>query len=141
MGSAPEGSDPAGAQALVAPARLIASNAGVEGDVIIEKLTGKPFEMGYNAVSLQLILVDHKSGHPACTVLLQRRFVQCCRAHLAGISACSRVYSRQPAALRTLELRAHVTGVVAGAVCTLHLVGCRTKSFHLYAIHGGWHMA
>jgi hypothetical protein len=39
-----------GAQALVAPARLIASNAGVEGDVIIEKLMGQPFEMGYNAV-------------------------------------------------------------------------------------------
>ncbi len=38
-----------GAQALVAPARLIA-NAGVEGDVIIEKLMGQPFEMGYNAV-------------------------------------------------------------------------------------------
>ncbi len=38
------------AQALVAPARLIASNAGVEGDVIIEKLMGQPFEMGYNAV-------------------------------------------------------------------------------------------
>ena len=30
--------------------RLIASNAGVEGDVIIEKLLGKPFEIGYNAV-------------------------------------------------------------------------------------------
>ncbi len=39
-----------GAQALMAPARLIASNAGVEGDVIIEKLMGQPFEMGYNAV-------------------------------------------------------------------------------------------
>ena len=37
-------------QALVAPARLIANNAGVEGDVIIEKLMGQPFEMGYNAV-------------------------------------------------------------------------------------------
>ncbi len=34
----------------MAPARLIASNAGVEGDVIIEKLMGQPFEMGYNAV-------------------------------------------------------------------------------------------
>lgn len=34
----------------MAPARLIASNAGVEGDVIIEKLLGTPFEMGYNAV-------------------------------------------------------------------------------------------
>ena len=52
-------------QALVAPARLIASNAGVEGDVIIEKLTGKPFEMGYNAVRLRLTLVARKSG-PAC---------------------------------------------------------------------------
>lgn len=30
--------------------RLIASNAGVEGDVIIEKLLGKAFEIGYNAV-------------------------------------------------------------------------------------------
>lgn len=30
--------------------RLIASNAGVEGDVIIEKLLGQPFQIGYNAV-------------------------------------------------------------------------------------------
>jgi chaperonin GroL len=39
------------AKALKAPARLIAHNAGVEGDVIIEKLAGTPFEMGYNAMA------------------------------------------------------------------------------------------
>ena len=33
-----------------APARLIANNAGVEGDVIVEKLLGQPWEMGYNAM-------------------------------------------------------------------------------------------
>ena len=33
-----------------APARLIASNAGVEGEVIVEALMGQPFEMGYNAM-------------------------------------------------------------------------------------------
>ena len=38
------------AKALRAPVRLIASNAGVEGDVIIEKLLGKDFQIGYNAV-------------------------------------------------------------------------------------------
>ena len=38
-------------KALRAPARLIAANAGVEGDVIIEKLLGTPFEMGYNAMT------------------------------------------------------------------------------------------
>jgi len=32
------------------PARLIASNAGVEGEVIVEALSGQPFEMGYNAM-------------------------------------------------------------------------------------------
>ena len=37
-------------KALVCPARLIANNAGVEGDVIVESLLGKPFETGYNAV-------------------------------------------------------------------------------------------
>ena len=40
------------AKSLRAPVRLIASNAGVEGDVIIEKLLGKPFEIGYNAVRM-----------------------------------------------------------------------------------------
>lgn len=35
---------------LQAPARLIASNAGVEGDVIIERLLGQPWELGYNAM-------------------------------------------------------------------------------------------
>ena len=33
-----------------APARLIASNAGVEGEVIVEALMGQPFHMGYNAM-------------------------------------------------------------------------------------------
>ena len=41
-------------KSLVCPARLIANNAGVEGDVIIERLLGKSFETGYNAVSLRL---------------------------------------------------------------------------------------
>ena len=40
------------AKSLRAPVRLIASNAGVEGDVIIEKLLGKAFEIGYNAVRI-----------------------------------------------------------------------------------------
>ena len=35
---------------LQAPARLIANNAGVEGDVIVEKLLGQPWEQGYNAM-------------------------------------------------------------------------------------------
>lgn len=39
-------------KSIVCPARLIANNAGFEGDVIIESLLGKPFEMGYNAVSI-----------------------------------------------------------------------------------------
>lgn len=39
------------AKSLKAPARLIAHNAGVEGDVIIEKLIGTPFEQGYNAMA------------------------------------------------------------------------------------------
>jgi chaperonin GroL len=38
-------------KALKAPARMIAANAGVEGDVIVEKLSGTAFEMGYNAMS------------------------------------------------------------------------------------------
>lgn len=33
-----------------APARLIADNSGVEGEVIVQQLLGKPFEMGYNAM-------------------------------------------------------------------------------------------
>ena len=33
-----------------APARLIANNAGVEGEVIVEALMGLSFEMGYNAM-------------------------------------------------------------------------------------------
>mmetsp|Transcript_30753 Transcript_30753/g.68139 ORF Transcript_30753/g.68139 Transcript_30753/m.68139 type:complete len:404 (-) Transcript_30753:1149-2360(-) len=37
-------------KALRAPCRIIAENAGVEGEVIIQKLLGMPFEMGYNAM-------------------------------------------------------------------------------------------
>ncbi|GAB4818835.1 hypothetical protein N2152v2_005881 [Parachlorella kessleri] len=37
-------------KALRAPARIIAENAGVEGEVIVQKLLGQPFEVGYNAM-------------------------------------------------------------------------------------------
>jgi chaperonin GroL len=37
-------------KSLTAPARLIADNAGVEGEVIVQQLLGKPFEQGYNAM-------------------------------------------------------------------------------------------
>jgi chaperonin GroEL (HSP60 family) len=38
-------------QALLAPASLIAHNAGVEGEVIVEKIKGSEWEFGYNAMS------------------------------------------------------------------------------------------
>lgn len=37
-------------KSLSAPARLIANNAGVEGDVIVEKVFGKSWDLGYNAM-------------------------------------------------------------------------------------------
>jgi len=37
-------------KALRAPTRVISQNAGVEGEVIVQKLLGKPFEIGYNAL-------------------------------------------------------------------------------------------
>ena len=37
-------------QALMAPACLIANNAGVEGEVVIEKILEKEWAMGYNAM-------------------------------------------------------------------------------------------
>eukprot|EP00270_Netrium_digitus_P007267 TRINITY_DN211_c0_g1_i1.p1 TRINITY_DN211_c0_g1~~TRINITY_DN211_c0_g1_i1.p1 ORF type:complete len:625 (-),score=232.29 TRINITY_DN211_c0_g1_i1:385-2193(-) len=38
-------------KALLAPAALIASNAGVEGAVIVEKILESPWEIGYNAMT------------------------------------------------------------------------------------------
>ena len=38
-------------KSLRAPLKKIAENAGLEGEVIVEKLLGTPFEMGYNAMS------------------------------------------------------------------------------------------
>eukprot|EP00242_Pyramimonas_sp_CCMP2087_P016804 CAMPEP_0198211252 /NCGR_PEP_ID=MMETSP1445-20131203/22843_1 /TAXON_ID=36898 /ORGANISM="Pyramimonas sp., Strain CCMP2087" /LENGTH=588 /DNA_ID=CAMNT_0043885471 /DNA_START=68 /DNA_END=1834 /DNA_ORIENTATION=+ len=38
-------------KALVAPCRLIASNAGVEGDVIVDKVSKSEWRMGYNAMT------------------------------------------------------------------------------------------
>ncbi|KAG1669626.1 hypothetical protein FOA52_010786 [Chlamydomonas sp. UWO 241] len=38
-------------RALRAPCRIIADNAGVEGEVVVQKLLGQPFRMGYNAMS------------------------------------------------------------------------------------------
>lgn len=37
-------------KALCAPCRIIAQNAGVEGDVIVEAVMGRPFDVGYNAM-------------------------------------------------------------------------------------------
>lgn len=38
-------------QALVAPAALIAQNAGVEGEVVVEKIKDGEWEIGYNAMT------------------------------------------------------------------------------------------
>lgn len=37
-------------KALRAPCRRIAENSGVEGEVIVQKVLGQPFEVGYNAM-------------------------------------------------------------------------------------------
>lgn len=37
-------------QALVSPAALIARNAGVEGEVVVEKIKESEWEIGYNAM-------------------------------------------------------------------------------------------
>ncbi|XP_021982739.1 ruBisCO large subunit-binding protein subunit alpha [Helianthus annuus] len=38
-------------KALVAPASLIAQNAGIEGEVVVEKVKASEWEMGYNAMA------------------------------------------------------------------------------------------
>ncbi|KVI09322.1 Chaperone, tailless complex polypeptide 1 [Cynara cardunculus var. scolymus] len=38
-------------KALVAPASLIAQNAGIEGEVVVEKVKASEWEMGYNAMT------------------------------------------------------------------------------------------
>lgn len=38
-------------QALLAPASLIAQNAGVEGEVVVEKVKDAEWEIGYNAMT------------------------------------------------------------------------------------------
>lgn len=38
-------------QALVAPASLIAQNAGIEGEVVVEKIKDGEWEIGYNAMA------------------------------------------------------------------------------------------
>ncbi|KAJ1694865.1 hypothetical protein LUZ63_011563 [Rhynchospora breviuscula] len=40
-------------KALVAPASLIANNAGVEGEVVVEKVMDREWEIGYNAMTDQ----------------------------------------------------------------------------------------
>lgn len=38
-------------QALISPASLIAQNAGVEGEVVVEKVRASEWEFGYNAMT------------------------------------------------------------------------------------------
>ena len=42
-------------KALVSPCRLIANNAGIEGDVIVEKVLNSEWEMGYNAMTGEFV--------------------------------------------------------------------------------------
>jgi chaperonin GroEL (HSP60 family) len=42
-------------KALLAPCRIIGNNAGVEGDVVVEKVMKSDWEMGYNAMSGEFI--------------------------------------------------------------------------------------
>ena len=42
-------------KALLAPCRIIGNNAGVEGDVIVEKVMKSDWEMGYNAMSGEFV--------------------------------------------------------------------------------------
>lgn len=41
-------------KSLRAPCRIIAENAGVEGEVIVQRVLGQPFEIGYNAMIDQI---------------------------------------------------------------------------------------
>lgn len=38
-------------QALLAPLRLIATNAGVDGDIVVEKIRASDWPIGYNAMN------------------------------------------------------------------------------------------
>lgn len=38
-------------QALLAPAKLIAANAGVDGDTVVENVLGCDWKVGYNAMT------------------------------------------------------------------------------------------
>jgi len=42
-------------KALRTPVRIIANNAGEEGDVVVQKLLGQPFEFGFNAMSNEYV--------------------------------------------------------------------------------------
>ena len=42
-------------KALLGPCRIIANNAGVEGDVVVENVMKSDWEMGYNAMSGEFV--------------------------------------------------------------------------------------
>lgn len=52
-------------KALRAPCRLIADNSGVEGEVIVQRLLGLPFEIGYNAM-IDKVGRGMGGGHCCC---------------------------------------------------------------------------
>ena len=56
-------------KALKAPARLIAQNAGVDGDVVVERLLGKSFATGYNAVSAHIDKSPYRTAAHAQNLL------------------------------------------------------------------------
>lgn len=52
-------------QALIAPASLIAQNAGVEGEVIVGKVRSTEWEFGYNAMPDLRELAGSRSDRPS----------------------------------------------------------------------------
>ena len=67
-------------QALIAPASLIAQNAGVEGEVIVEKVRAKEWEFGYNMMS------DTFENWPKAGVIDPAKVTRCAMQNAASVA-------------------------------------------------------
>lgn len=96
-------------KALKAPARIIAENAGSEGEVVINKVLGQPFEIGYNAMVDQVrggavVAAPVMVSGCACGVRASSavrgllghtrglRFAMACRYLMCGDKACRQAW-------------------------------------------------
>ncbi|KAF5937699.1 hypothetical protein HYC85_025205 [Camellia sinensis] len=100
-------------KALVAPASLIAQNAGVEGEVVVDKVKEKEWEMGYNAMT------DKYENLVEAGVIDPAKVTRCALQNAASVAGM--VLTTQAIVVEKAKPKTPVPGAPQGPHCVMKL--------------------